>query len=454
MNRKEFLIVLLVCMISYNANAQTDVFPMYEKTHFNLALDMKQDSIKAMFTDPDHFMCNRIMYYEVDGLVPLQSGHRWIDTEGGDQDANNTNSPTAVLCRLLKSYKNHDISQMTSLYRTQDAVMLDTLYANAQRQDHLFSIMGMVTKFDLVLMAETGTFLNAFITMYSEETPLFTTPANLVEEGGEWKLSMRGDDTSLVGQLAFYLPHYSAYDALSTNDFDNDGIPNFDDNCPCHPNSDQADGDGDGAGDACDNCLNLPNPDQMDSDGDGVGDLCDNCDIDENSDQLDSDGDGIGDACDVCPYDFDPTQEVVYKCIQKDENGECLEFGFAGLNCDPDIDGDGIPNEEDPDMDGDGWPNERDNCPRRYNPDQSDSDNDGIGDLCDNCKLNYNPGQEDIDLDGIGDVCDDDTDGDGVPDKYDNCPYNYNPDQEDENCNGIGDACEEPNKTDNNSTGK
>jgi hypothetical protein len=57
-------------------------------------------------------------------------------------------------------------------------------------------------------------------------------------------------------------------------DTDNDGIPDFSDNCPDTPNPSQDDADGDGAGDACDNCP-IPNPDQGDDDGNGIGDACD-----------------------------------------------------------------------------------------------------------------------------------------------------------------------------------
>ena len=58
-------------------------------------------------------------------------------------------------------------------------------------------------------------------------------------------------------------------------DYDNDGIPARDDNCPEYPNPQQRDYDADGVGDGCDNCRRDYNPDQADSDGDGLGDACD-----------------------------------------------------------------------------------------------------------------------------------------------------------------------------------
>jgi hypothetical protein len=60
-------------------------------------------------------------------------------------------------------------------------------------------------------------------------------------------------------------------------DRDDDGILDFDDNCPGAENSDQADADGDGRGDACDNCLahNDTATGHRDSNGDGFGNLCD-----------------------------------------------------------------------------------------------------------------------------------------------------------------------------------
>jgi len=96
---------------------------------------------------------------------------------------------------------------------------------------------------------------------------------------------------------------------LFSEHWDDDTIPNVDDNCPKISNLDQSDGDGDDVGDVCDNCSGHVNPDQSDSDIDGVGDLCDNCLDHANPDQLDSDGDGVGDLCDNCPDHANPDQD-------------------------------------------------------------------------------------------------------------------------------------------------
>jgi hypothetical protein len=230
----------------------------------------------------------------------------------------------------------------------------------------------------------------------------------------------------------------------------------FGDGLACDP-----DADGDGDADENDNCPNVPNADQSDTDGDGLGDVCD-----PSSPPF------------VCDGATDCSSHGV--CLP---NGTCFcDPGWTGVRCDQDIDecaiaggscgadascsntpgsfacscnagftGDGFDCEPDPD--GDGVPNPSDNCPSVSNPDQADADQDGIGDACeappppppggcsggdvdfdnrcannDNCPNAANPGQLDGDGDGLGDVCD-------------NCASVANPDQLDSDDDGVGDAC-------------
>ena len=84
--------------------------------------------------------------------------------------------------------------------------------------------------------------------------------------------------------------------------------------------------------------------------------------------------------------------------------------GANGKGCnytdpEPDIDGDGIPDESDPDVDGDGTPNTSD----------KDIDGDGI------------PNKDDPDIDGDGQTngVDPDADGDGTPDAQDDTPGGF-----------------------------
>ncbi len=65
------------------------------------------------------------------------------------------------------------------------------------------------------------------------------------------------------------------YLSSQSDDYDEDGIPNDQDNCKFVDNVDQLDVDFDLVGNACDNCPTTPNPDQSDEDGDGTGDACD-----------------------------------------------------------------------------------------------------------------------------------------------------------------------------------
>jgi hypothetical protein len=92
-----------------------------------------------------------------------------------------------------------------------------------------------------------------------------------------------------------------------TFDQDNDGVDDFEDNCPFEYNPNQEDQDEDGVGDVCDNCENY-NPSQGDSDGDGYPDGCDNCEFTFNPSQTDIDRDGVGDWCDNCAITKNPNQ--------------------------------------------------------------------------------------------------------------------------------------------------
>ena len=90
------------------------------------------------------------------------------------------------------------------------------------------------------------------------------------------------------------------------SDYDHDGVPNAEDNCPGIPNADQVDTDCDGLGDPCDYYPDDPkiNPGQGDRDGDGRADEDDNCPLIPNGDQNDRNGDGVGDVCTPMPSDF------------------------------------------------------------------------------------------------------------------------------------------------------
>ncbi|GAB4448753.1 MAG: hypothetical protein Kow0031_31280 [Anaerolineae bacterium] len=130
--------------------------------------------------------------------------------------------------------------------------------------------------------------------------------------------------------------------------------------------------------------------DPTDTDQDGQPDACD----------PDDDGDGVPDPADAFP--LDPTETT-------DTDGDGI-----GNNADPDDDGDGLPDADElaigadplnPDSDGDGVADGVDAFP--LDPTEtSDTDGDGIGDNQDNAPNDINPDQSDTDGDGVADVID------------------------------------------------
>lgn len=150
----------------------------------------------------------------------------------------------------------------------------------------------------------------------------------------------------------------SEYDGMSTmEDRDGDGIPNSEDNCPdvfnpARPLGDgQPNADGDDRGDVCDPCPTDADDecDPNDFDGDGIPDDEDNCPFEPNRGQADGDDDGTGDACDnaTTPYDIRNGAH---------ETGELVELsGLVVTAVNEGEDGSGIfvqVSPDDPDYDG------------------------------------------------------------------------------------------------------
>lgn len=402
-----------------------DTFPEYMISEHHLILEPE-----FMIAKEEGFlMCDSLVYYIVEAMIPAQGTHWLIYDSSGSQTAETVNSPIARLCRLLKAYKAGNPLDLLNQYRPDQASQFSEFINDTAVLPRLLAMMSTIESFDLkaIFPKFNGAIAWLDIVHYNDSTDLM--PVFLEKSNDIWYCSLIRDSSTFSYNMGFFLNNHQPWEMIGSQDYDTDGVGNNLDNCPCSPNSDQADSDGDGKGDVCDNCPSKPNPMQEDYDQDGVGDVCDNCPFIRNWSQLNSDNDIYGDTCDNCPSVFNPNQ------LDTDADN-------MGDACDPDIDGDGFPNEIDPDIDGDLIMNESDNCPWRVNPDQTDTDGDDYGDMCDNCLMVYNPEQTDSDNDGIGNVCDPDRDGDGILNIYDNCPDIPNPDQMDTDCDGIGDVCE------------
>jgi len=208
-------------------------------------------------------------------------------------------------------------------------------------------------------------------------------------------------------------------------DADEDGVPDYADNCPTVSNPGQEDADGDGVGDVCDNCPLVANPGQEDVDGDGVGDACDNCPLVANPDQVNADNQ-IGNGTGI------PGDDATVPNSAGDNVGDACDS--------PDADNDGIPNASDADPGGDVTYDDNNNgitcrtdgaddgpswdsncngkregveasCPLATNP-RGDDDGDGLRNTWEVCKWGTDPTVLDSDGHTLGD-CKEAADVDG-----------------------------------------
>ena len=262
------------------------------------------------------------------------------------------------------------------------------------------------------------------------------------------------------GFLVARAPRPLAGCEAAAEDTDGDGIPNYLDQCPFHPDQNSTTC-GCGADDA-------------DSDNDGVADCSDFCPFDAlktspgqcgcGTADIDSDSDGFPDCMDQCPNDVSKTLPGVCGCGVSDSGDadadgvpDCYDrcvgadviapsCGCTAANLDDDSDGtkncfDSCPNDPgktlpgtcgcglpDTDTDGDGHMDCVDGCPAdasKTSPGQcgcgvpeTDSDADSTADCIDQCPLD--PSKSLVGLCGCG-VSDTDSDNDGIPDCHDQC---------------------------------
>jgi hypothetical protein len=233
-------------------------------------------------------------------------------------------------------------------------------------------------------------------------------------------------------------------------DADNDGVPFQLDNCPWHPNLDQADCDANGVGDVCEVTLNHTTG-NMGAFGSGVTasgviagarvaatnvEVRVQCvaDLDAVSEYavLKFGGVPVGGnlwECPGCGFACGPSS-VTFQLTSAEWNTILASSGpdvpvqitgsanVGAADCASPI---AIVNVTygSSDGDGDGVPNCSDSCPSVFNPSQEDADGDGRGDTCDLCPndpAKFAPG-----ICGCG-AADSDSDGDSVVDCLDGCP--------------------------------
>ena len=326
---------------------------------------------------------------------------------------------------------NNDVGDGNSLFIDQNGVM------HVAFSDETDDVLMYATKSTGLIQTneirvQFGQYGSVTGTVVNDTTIRVTTPS--VTTGETVALSIWDkDDTQ--HQLS------STFQFIDQNDFDSDGVPNANDDCPevvgtsTQDVNGCPDDDGDGysnSGDA------FPNDvlEWMDSDGDGVGDNADAFPNDANE-TSDTDDDGVGDNADVFPSN--PFEQYDLDGDGVGDNADAFP-NDASETLDTDDDGVGDNADAFPmnafeqfDSDGDGVGDNSDAFPNDAT-ETSDSDGDGVGDNADLCEGHNDTVDEDGDQ--IPDGCDsevdlgddgnqtttsEDTDGDGVVDEFDIC---------------------------------
>ena len=163
---KRFIFILGSVVLSVlSAIAQSDTFPAYETTDYQIAIDYRGDSVYLISEDslaPHHRMCNAIMYYEVHGMKPTEN-HQWIDVMNGTQNADIANTPPALLCKLLKAYHHGSITELSQVYLPEHREEVNYVYSVDTVFARWNAFAAQINNMELLLTYSEGNSVIAFV---------------------------------------------------------------------------------------------------------------------------------------------------------------------------------------------------------------------------------------------------------------------------------------------------
>jgi hypothetical protein len=121
------LLFLITMALSVAGWAQTNRFPQYDEQPQAVTLNLADDTTLLLVGDVGHTLCEGVVFYTFTGT--LGGANRMIALTGGSQNASTTNTPPALLCRLLQAYQSANLANIRALYRPQDATTLNQMLA-------------------------------------------------------------------------------------------------------------------------------------------------------------------------------------------------------------------------------------------------------------------------------------------------------------------------------------
>lgn len=232
---KRFFSLIVLTLTVLISSAQSDQFPTVTPTDMSIAIHIGHRGQRIYAAGEGKLLCDSLMSYQIHGAVKTQASNWSIRTSGGTMNANDTNTVPALLCRVLKAYQTMNFTALASCYDSPSAAELNTLLKTDSIKIKFLMAMANISHFELQVMYNTpsATYLFVKICYHDNTQSLALFLAQQTEQG--WKLISGEDKSDLGYNLLVYLTNHQAYNLISSNDIDNDGIPNGNDPCPCSP---------------------------------------------------------------------------------------------------------------------------------------------------------------------------------------------------------------------------
>lgn len=215
---KRFLILLIINVVGFYVMAQTDQFPAITTSETTLAIPMGVRGERIYALDGAQVLCDSFLVYTIDAAVQPAVADWSIRTSGGHQSAADTNSPTALLSRVLKAYQTMNFTSLAACYDAAGNAELNQLLKIDSIKIKYLMAMANINYMDLQVAFHHNGYTYLFVKVLYHDGTQSLLLYLAKQEDNLWRLVSAEDNFGLSYNLLSYLTNNQPYKLIPSSD--------------------------------------------------------------------------------------------------------------------------------------------------------------------------------------------------------------------------------------------